>query len=80
MIRQPGTDPFVRVVAIRRNAASDYSRGVARSPRSLVKIEATGPATFSAVAVLFLGIAVLPSWIRARRAVSLDPTVALRQN
>jgi putative ABC transport system permease protein len=41
----------------------------------LVEIEATDPATFSAMAVLFLGIAVLASWLPARRPAALDPTV-----
>jgi ABC-type lipoprotein release transport system permease subunit len=32
----------------------------------------------AAVAVLFLGIAVLASWLPALRAAGLDPTTALR--
>jgi predicted permease len=46
----------------------------------LVEIDPTDPATFWAMAVLFVGIAVLASWIPARRAAALDPTVALRQS
>jgi ABC-type lipoprotein release transport system permease subunit len=34
--------------------------------------------TFISVAVLFFVIAILASWLPARRASSLDPTTALR--
>jgi putative ABC transport system permease protein len=45
----------------------------------LVGVQATDPLTFSAMAVLFLGITALASWLPARRASHLDPTAALRQ-
>jgi putative ABC transport system permease protein len=44
----------------------------------LVGIKATDPLTFLAIAILFFLIAAIASWIPARRAARLDPTVALR--
>ncbi len=45
----------------------------------LVGVKATDPVTFGAMAVLFFAIAAVASWLPARRAAGLDPTVALRQ-
>jgi putative ABC transport system permease protein len=45
----------------------------------LVGVKPTDPATFVAMAVLFFLIAALASWIPARRAASLDPVEALRE-
>jgi putative ABC transport system permease protein len=44
----------------------------------LVGIQATDPATFIAMAAVFLLIAAASSWLPARRAAGLDPTAALR--
>jgi putative ABC transport system permease protein len=44
----------------------------------LIGVKPTDPATFAAIAILFLAIAGLASWIPGRRAASLDPTQALR--
>ncbi|HKG59351.1 MAG TPA: ABC transporter permease [Pyrinomonadaceae bacterium] len=44
----------------------------------LVEVKPTDPVTFGAVAVLFLVIACLASWLPALRAAGLDPTTALR--
>ena len=44
----------------------------------LVEVKSTDPITFVFVAVLFLFIAVLASWLPALRAAGLDPTTALR--
>ena len=44
----------------------------------LVEVKPTDPVTFVSVAVLFLVIAVLASWLPAQRAAGLDPTTALR--
>ena len=44
----------------------------------LVEIKPTDPVTFVSVAVLFLVIAVVASWLPAMRAAGLDPTTALR--
>ena len=45
----------------------------------LVGVTATDPATFSAIAIIFLLIGVLASWLPARRAAALDPSRALRE-
>jgi putative ABC transport system permease protein len=44
----------------------------------LVEVKPTDPVTYVSVAVLFLFIAVLASWLPALRAAGLDPTTALR--
>ncbi|HUO52542.1 MAG TPA: ABC transporter permease [Gemmatimonadaceae bacterium] len=44
----------------------------------LVGVAATDPATYAAVALLFAAIAAVSCWLPARRAASLDPAVALR--
>jgi len=44
----------------------------------LVGVRPTDPLTFVSIAVLFLAIAGLSSWLPARRAAALDPNVALR--
>jgi predicted permease len=44
----------------------------------LVGVKPTDPATFATMAVVFLVIAVLASWLPAWRAANLDPTAALR--
>jgi ABC-type antimicrobial peptide transport system permease subunit len=44
----------------------------------LYGIEATDPLTFCSVGAGLLGIAVLASWLPARRAARVDPAVALR--
>ena len=45
----------------------------------LVEVKPTDPVTFVAVALLFLVIAMMASWLPALRASRLDPTTALRQ-
>jgi putative ABC transport system permease protein len=44
----------------------------------LIGVKPIDPVTYSAMAALFLVIAALASWLPARRAAALDPTVALR--
>jgi ABC-type antimicrobial peptide transport system permease subunit len=43
-----------------------------------VGVRATDLLTFTAMAVLFFAIAAVASWLPARRAANLDPTIALR--
>ena len=45
----------------------------------LIGVKPTDPATYTGVAIFFLGIAGLASWLPAQRAAGLDPTVALRE-
>jgi putative ABC transport system permease protein len=45
----------------------------------LVGVAPADPLTFAVMAVLFLLIAAVSSWLPARRAALLDPTVALRE-
>ncbi len=45
----------------------------------LVGIKPTDAATFAAMVAVFSLIAVVSSWLPARRAAALDPTIALRQ-
>jgi ABC-type antimicrobial peptide transport system permease subunit len=44
----------------------------------LYRISTTDPATFAAGAVLFAAVAMLASYLPARRATRVDPVVALR--
>src|SRR5437016_4417716 len=44
----------------------------------LVGVEATDPATFATMAVVFFLIAAIASWLPARRAAGLDPTASRR--
>ena len=45
----------------------------------LVGVHPTDPATFAVVAILFLLVAAMASWLPARRAAALDPAKALRE-
>jgi len=45
----------------------------------LVGVKATDPMTFAAMAIVFLLIAAVASWLPARRAAALDPVKALRE-
>ena len=58
-------------------AASFFATQLVKS--QLYGIGATDPLTFSAVPVLLLGVALLASYIPARRATRVDPIVVLRE-
>jgi predicted permease len=45
----------------------------------LVGVGATDPTTFGTIVVLFFAIAAVASWLPARRAAGLEPTIALRE-
>jgi len=45
----------------------------------LYSVRPTDPLTFTAVAMLFIGIALLACYIPARRATKVDPIIALRE-
>jgi putative ABC transport system permease protein len=51
--------------------------GVMRS--MLVGVAPTDPATFAAIAALFIAVAAIACWLPARRAARLDPITALRE-
>jgi ABC-type antimicrobial peptide transport system permease subunit len=44
----------------------------------LFEVSPTDPPTFGIVVALLFAVAVFASWVPARRAASLDPTIALR--
>jgi putative ABC transport system permease protein len=44
----------------------------------LFEVKPTDPLTFGGVPLLLLGIALLASWLPARRAATLNPITALR--
>jgi putative ABC transport system permease protein len=46
----------------------------------LVGVKPTDPATFACIAVVFLAISALASYLPARRAAGLDPMTALRED
>jgi putative ABC transport system permease protein len=46
----------------------------------LVGVSPTDPVTYVTIAMLFIGIAAFACWVPARRAATLNPLVALRQN
>ena len=55
--------------------------GIARALAAfLVDVSATDPATLAAVVALFTAVAVLASWLPARRAAAVDPMRALRSD
>jgi putative ABC transport system permease protein len=45
----------------------------------LVGVQPTDPATFAAIALVFVAVAAVACWVPARRAAALDPNVALRE-
>jgi putative ABC transport system permease protein len=64
-------------IAIGTLASLGMTRGLATM---LHEVSPTDPVTFSAVAVLLAGVALLGSWLPARRAAAVDPVVALRDS
>ena len=60
-------------------AAALALTGVMEKASMLISIKPTDPITYVAIAVLFVVIASVASWVPARRAASLDPNAALRE-
>jgi ABC-type antimicrobial peptide transport system permease subunit len=53
--------------------------GLTRVMKTLLfHVSTTDPATFTGIATLFLGVALLASFIPARRATRIDPMAAFR--
>jgi ABC-type antimicrobial peptide transport system permease subunit len=59
------------------SAAAFATTGVLRS--LLYEVGPTDRATFLGIALLLTGVVVIASWLPARRAARVDPTIALRQ-
>jgi putative ABC transport system permease protein len=60
-------------------AAALALTGVMERASMLISIKPNDPITYAAIALLFFVIAALASWVPARRAASLDPNAALRE-
>ena len=60
-------------------AAAFALTGVMQKADMLVSVKPTDPITYAGIAVLFVAIASIASWLPARRAAGLDPNVALRE-
>jgi putative ABC transport system permease protein len=60
-------------------AAALALTGVMQKADMLVSVAPTDPATYAAIAALVVIIATVACWLPARRAASLDPNVALRE-
>jgi putative ABC transport system permease protein len=70
----------IRLSAIGIAVGFVVALGLTRAIASmLVDVHPTDPLTFAAMALLFFGIAAVSSWLPARRAALLDPTIALRE-
>jgi putative ABC transport system permease protein len=63
-------------IAIGFTAALGLTHAIASM---LVGIRPTDPATFAGITVFFLLVSAIACWVPARRAASLDPTAALRE-
>jgi putative ABC transport system permease protein len=71
----------LRLAAIGVLVGGIAAAGFTRWMRSmLVGVSPTDPATYVAIATLFIVIAALACWLPARRAAKLSPVVALRQD
>jgi putative ABC transport system permease protein len=71
----------LRLAALGVVVGAIAAAGVTRWMQSLlVGVSPTDPATYAAIATLFIAIAALACWVPARRAAALSPVVALRQD
>lgn len=77
MVLRQAMTPAALGVVIGLAAAGALSRFMTAM---LFDLRATDPVTFAAVAVVLLAVALVAAWLPARRAVRVDPTVALRMD
>ena len=69
----------MRLAAIGLSVGLVGALGVTRVVRSLLfGVTPTDPLSFGMITVFLTGVAVIASWIPARRATGVDPIVALR--
>ena len=62
------------------NHRSEVGRKALRYYQVLFGIDAVDPLTFVVIPLLLSAIALLASWIPARRAARIDPTISLRSD
>jgi len=75
LISRQGLRLVIVGIAVGVTAAGALTRAMVKL---LIGISATDPLTYAAVAILLSGVTLLACWIPARRALRVDPLVALR--
>ena len=75
LVLRQGLGPACAGIAVGLGASLALTRLMAKM---LYRLSTTDPTTFAGGAVLFAGVALLASYLPARRATRVDPMVALR--